>query len=77
MPIYEYYCPEHGKFEALRAMEERHNAPCPRCLTKSKLVVSKFHWKWFNPFTQDGEGYTERFVPEGELRENIQETRGR
>jgi putative FmdB family regulatory protein len=78
MPIYEYYCPQCQKrFEVMKGMEERKSNSCPLCNRNCKLMPSNFLWKLFNPFTADGEGYTERVVSKGEQREMIQETRGR
>jgi len=69
MPIYEYSCPKHGKFEALKKMNEGQSTPCPQCNTPSRLVLSPFNYKIFNPFTKDGEGFTSKVVSNKEYRE--------
>lgn len=58
MPIYEYECPKHGKFEALKSMGERYITLCPECGEICSLVMSLSHFKMYNPFTKDGEGFT-------------------
>ena len=42
MPVYEYECPEHGKFEILIpfALSNQSTAPCPQCTAPSGKVVS-------------------------------------
>jgi len=41
MPIYEYECRAHGLFEELRSLHERQlPAPCPRCGTDARRVIS-------------------------------------
>jgi len=69
MPIYEYYCPEHGKFEVLKGREERASNPCPICKKKAKRLYSTFSFYFFNPFTVDGEGFTSKVVSNNEYRE--------
>lgn len=70
MPIYEYYCPQcQEKFEEVRTVEQRHSARCPRCNSECKKVMSRFSFSFFNKFTVDGEGFTSRDVPDGELAE--------
>ncbi len=75
MPLYEHICPQHGRFESLQDVNLRLSAPCPKCGTKSKLVPSRFSWKWFNKFTVDGEGFTSRYVRNEEALEMSQENR--
>ena len=44
MPIYEYDCPKHGKFEVLVSMKEYEQSetlPCPTCKKKSPRQVSQ------------------------------------
>jgi len=77
MPIYEYYCPQHGKFEELKNMEERASHPCPQCKQNCTLIPSRFRHYFFNPFTTDGEGFTSKIVSDRELAEINQETRER
>lgn len=42
MPIYEYECPEHGRFEELRALDAGNREPCPDCGIMCKKVLSTF-----------------------------------
>ena len=45
MPIYEYSCPEHGRFEELRPVEARTiPALCPECDKISERVMSVSKW---------------------------------
>ena len=41
MPLYEYDCPRHGVFEAMRGLSEYGEpAPCPECTTFAPRVLS-------------------------------------
>ena len=31
MPMYTYICKEHGEFEKIKKISERHNCECPEC----------------------------------------------
>ena len=45
--IYEYICPNCGqRFEERKMVEQRHEANCPRCNTESKLVPSRFQFRF-------------------------------
>lgn len=50
MPLYEYECPEHGKFEELQPMrgdeevEYRSYCPAPRCRVLAQPVISRINW---------------------------------
>ncbi len=77
MPIYEYICPKHGKFEALRPMEYRAFNSCPNCGKVCDLMPSRFTHYWFNPMFVDGEGFTSKFMRHEEVAEMDQETRER
>ena len=77
MPIYEYYCSQHGKFDKRKGMEERKSNPCPKCNQRCNLVPSMFSWKLFNPFTKDGPGFTSKYVQDEELAEMNQECKER
>ncbi len=69
MPIYEYKCSEHGKFEAIRGIEHDID-PCPQCGVESKRVPSMFKIKKFTRIDQaDGEGFTQRWTPNAEIAE--------
>ena len=57
MPVYEYVCECGRRFEALRSIEERHSATCD-CGVRAKLMLSTFSFKFYNPFTKDGEGFS-------------------
>jgi putative FmdB family regulatory protein len=57
MPLFEYKCPScQNIFEELRDFEDI--VYCPGCRTKSDKIMSLFNWKWYNPFTKDGEGFS-------------------
>jgi len=51
MPIYEYECPDHGKFEELQPMrsekevEYRCYCPAPGCMILAPPVISPVNWK--------------------------------
>ncbi|MEM9444400.1 MAG: FmdB family zinc ribbon protein [Verrucomicrobiota bacterium] len=41
MPLYQYYCEEHGPFEAFASMQDRHKAMrCPDCLIESNRMIT-------------------------------------
>lgn len=46
MPLYEYECKEHGKFDKLRPMSES-TLPglCPTCGKESERIMSPARWK--------------------------------
>ena len=71
MPLYEFYCPQcKEKFESLREISRRLSALCPKCNTKSKLVLSSFSFKFPTRIDQaDGEGFSSRDVSHRELEE--------
>lgn len=73
MPIYEYLCPEHGKFEAIKAMAQRHNGLCSSC----ELVISPFNIYDLHWAQKDGEGFTQKTVRIEEYGEMNQELRER
>jgi len=78
MPLYEFYCPQcETKFEGLRTIARGRFARCPECNHRSYRVPSRFSWKWLNPFTKDGEGFTTKHVSMGELTEMNKECRDR
>lgn len=78
MALYEYHCQACGKgFDKLVPYENRDLISCPDCGAKVDRKVSPFSWKQDNPFTKDGEGFTSRDVPLGELKEMSKETRSR
>jgi putative FmdB family regulatory protein len=58
MPIYEYNCSQHGKFELFKSMDKRYSAKCPDCKSEVQLVISNANFKMYNPFTKDGEGFS-------------------
>ncbi len=51
MPLYEYGCPTHGRFEKLRPMSE-YDRPsiCPECGKESSRVVSSSYSRMAEPF---------------------------
>lgn len=70
-PLYEYDCPQCGKFETMKAMGQRHRARCPHCNGESKLKMSMFGFKLYNPFTKDGPGFETVYMSKEEERERI------
>lgn len=42
MPLYEYECPSHGKFERLQNGFDPSDAPCPECKAPARKVFSSF-----------------------------------
>jgi len=47
MPVYEYECPKHGKFEAMSAkITEPTRLPCPICKKLSRRLISSPNWKF-------------------------------
>ena len=75
MPLYENSCPQCDKFEAFKSVEQRRIARCPRCGGKSKLILSRFFWKFHNPFptggntSGDGEGFATKYMRNEEIAE--------
>lgn len=48
MPIYEYECPQHGKFEKLKRLPTDAMEPCPKCgkLCKKLMSVCSASFGW-------------------------------
>lgn len=44
MPVYEFKCPEHGKFEKLKMIDSAYMEPCPKCGRLSKKLISLSHF---------------------------------
>ena len=62
MPLYEYECPEHGRFEKLKPIEERYDQPCPECGKVCSLLISGgLIWKWF-PGPPGKDGFTSKVI---------------
>lgn len=40
MPIYNYNCPTHGEFEAIRSISDRKQTLCPECGETSNQRIS-------------------------------------
>lgn len=40
MPLYEFSCPEHGRFDEFQDMHEMHRAVCPKCGKRADRVFS-------------------------------------
>ena len=50
MPLYEYRCECGQEFEALKRMDDRHNADCPECKKPATLAISNTHFRMAEPF---------------------------
>ena len=46
MPLYEYDCPNHGKFEAIKPMSDGQFALCPVCGERVGKVMSACNWSF-------------------------------
>ncbi len=77
MPLYEYVCPQCGKFETMKAMTQRHRARCPHCNGESKLMMSVFARYDLNWTQKDGEGFTSKYIRKEEVAELDKECRER
>jgi len=72
MPIYEYLCPEcNTKSEELRTVEGDGFGRCLECNHRTYRVPSQFCFKFHNPFTKDGEGFSSVTYPPDEYRRRI------
>ena len=49
MPIYEYECPDHGRFDALQSMMAEHKATCPECGKPAERRFSITNHRQANP----------------------------
>lgn len=58
MPIYEYHCLEHNRFESLRPMTEYSmKGYCPECGRESDRMMSNSHFRMAEPFrVMDSQG---------------------
>ena len=70
MPLYEYICQKcEAKFESFKHIGDRASSPCPECSNEAILVPSVFDFKFYNPFTKDGQGFTTEYAKKGKLKE--------
>ena len=59
MPLYEYECPEHGRFEKIQPMRQEKNVeyrgycPAPGCMVLAQPVISRTHWAMGWKFLKD------------------------
>ncbi len=70
MAIHEFYCPQcEERFEVKRPLSQSEDeAECPKCDLKAERRYSPFSVKFFTRIDQaDGEGFTRRWVPKGEI----------
>ena len=59
MPIYEYHCYTCGTdTERLIPIKDRDQVWCLNCGRRPDRLMSSFSFKFYNPFTKDGEGFT-------------------
>ncbi len=65
MPIYEFKCTEHGKFDKLVSFAEIQDVTCPLCGEKAQRMFSvfgfTFGWRWSDPYLSN-KGAKEEFV---------------
>lgn len=73
MPIYEYKCPKHGKFELIQPVSQRYVGKCRLC----ELKISSFNIYGLNWMQKDGEGFTQKAMELHEYGELNQELRER
>jgi len=69
MPVYEYECPVHGKFDTWKPMAERHLALCPECGKASKKLMSACNWSF--GWRISDRSMNEKWAPRDELVRNI------
>ena len=69
MPLYEYDCPEHGKFEVRKPIARRMDAKCPICGTSSHKVMSTCNWSF--GWRISDRSMNEKWTPRDELVRNI------
>ncbi len=81
MPLYEYECKKHGRFDRLEPARpwgvdsSYHVAHCPECGKWGDGVISTFNFKFSNPFpvrgniAGDGEGFTSKYMRREEIAE--------
>jgi len=57
MPLYEYECLAHGRFERLEPMHSVSSGVCPQCGKISSSVISRTHFRMAETFrVVDGKG---------------------
>ena len=72
MPIYEYHCQTcNSDFEEMTGQGDGDKVKCPDCGTKANRQLSLFSFKFHNPFTKDGEGYSSVTYPPDEYGERV------
>lgn len=66
MPLYEYRCQRHGRFEAFKPIEDRHNGMCPDCGKPAELMMSIVHDHWPLILTEQShhKGAKDEWVPD-------------
>jgi len=62
MPIYEYRCPEHGRFSVRQPMFDERKADCPECGKPAEPRISVCSFRFAEPLTvyQDLGGHGNR-----------------
>lgn len=68
MPLYEYKCKCGHRFEALRSMDDRHNAPCLKCGKPASKVISVVNHTFGFRLT---DACNERFGPRDEYEKDV------
>lgn len=68
-PLYEFDCPEHGKFEALKPMSDGRTAICPYCGKEVEKVMSTCNWSF--GWRISDRSMNKKWTPRDELVKNI------
>lgn len=78
MPIYEYECPKHGRFEMLRSLSESDLENCPICKSEVTRVMSapgafEFKGKGFyhTDYKKSGDAVSEKRSWPGDNKNNV------
>ena len=71
-PLYEYSCQGCGNsFDRIVSFDNRDSVSCPDCGAKPDRKMSVFSFKFYNPFTKDGEGFSSVTYPRDEYKRRV------
>lgn len=78
MPIYEFKCEEHGVFEALSKMDDRHFHSCPKCNEQCPMIISAVR-SALDPISGDFPGATMSWAKrrESKMRQEVKQDKTR